>query len=115
CKRIGFIPSCKKGRFFSLFLALKLDCNPRCNNSVCCLFARLKVSSGRMGSNSSLSVSSRPDPQDSWELLKPASPVSSAAARSVCLFFIFNIRYFLFSISSPCICDDLCSVLKENV
>ncbi|MEQ2286814.1 hypothetical protein AMECASPLE_006237 [Ameca splendens] len=42
--------------------------------------ARLKVTSGRMGSNSSLSVSSRPDPQDSWELLKPASPVSSAAA-----------------------------------
>ncbi|XP_036966047.1 band 4.1-like protein 5 isoform X2 [Acanthopagrus latus] len=39
---------------------------------------RLKVRSGRMGSNSSLSVSSRPDIQDSWDLLKPASLVSSA-------------------------------------
>uniref|UniRef100_A0A096MAS9 Band 4.1-like protein 5 n=1 Tax=Poecilia formosa TaxID=48698 RepID=A0A096MAS9_POEFO len=42
--------------------------------------ARLKVRTGRLGSNSSLSVSSRPDPQDSWDLLKPASLVSSAAA-----------------------------------
>ncbi|XP_070694169.1 band 4.1-like protein 5 isoform X2 [Pempheris klunzingeri] len=42
--------------------------------------ARLKVRSGRMGSNSSLSVSSRPDIQDSWDLLKPASQVSSAGA-----------------------------------
>ncbi|XP_030284512.1 band 4.1-like protein 5 isoform X3 [Sparus aurata] len=40
--------------------------------------ARLKVRSGRMGSNSSLTVSSRPDIQDSWDLLKPASLVSSA-------------------------------------
>ncbi|XP_071328597.1 band 4.1-like protein 5 [Trachinotus anak] len=39
--------------------------------------ARLKVRTGRMGSNSSLSVSSRPDAQD---LLKPASLVSSAGA-----------------------------------
>uniref|UniRef100_A0A671VRG2 Erythrocyte membrane protein band 4.1 like 5 n=1 Tax=Sparus aurata TaxID=8175 RepID=A0A671VRG2_SPAAU len=48
--------------------------------------ARLKVRSGRMGSNSSLTVSSRPDIQDSWDLLKPASLVSSAGTRSVCLF-----------------------------
>ncbi|KAK5861388.1 hypothetical protein PBY51_022791 [Eleginops maclovinus] len=41
---------------------------------------RLKVRTGRMGSNSSLSVSSRPDNQDSWDLLKPASVVSSAGA-----------------------------------
>ncbi|XP_043987940.1 band 4.1-like protein 5 isoform X4 [Gambusia affinis] len=40
---------------------------------------RLRVRTGRMGSNSSLSVSSRPDPQDSWDLLKPASLVTSAA------------------------------------
>ncbi|KAM6979063.1 band 4.1-like protein 5 isoform 1-T1 [Tautogolabrus adspersus] len=42
--------------------------------------SRLKVRTGRMGSNSSLSVSSRPDIQDSWDLLKPASVVSSAGA-----------------------------------
>lgn len=41
---------------------------------------RLKVRTGRMGSNSSLTVSSRPDIQDSWDLLKPASLVSSAGA-----------------------------------
>ncbi|XP_026231677.1 band 4.1-like protein 5 isoform X2 [Anabas testudineus] len=41
--------------------------------------ARLKVRTGRMGSNSSLSVSSRLDIQESWDLLKPASLVSSAA------------------------------------
>ncbi|KAG7241751.1 hypothetical protein INR49_025216 [Caranx melampygus] len=40
--------------------------------------ARLKIRTGRMGSNSSLSVSSRPDTQDSWDLLKPSSLVSSA-------------------------------------
>nr|XP_046260490.1 band 4.1-like protein 5 isoform X2 [Scatophagus argus] len=40
---------------------------------------RLKVRTGRMGSNSSLSVSSRPDIQESWDLLKPASLVSPAA------------------------------------
>ncbi|XP_029968713.1 band 4.1-like protein 5 [Salarias fasciatus] len=40
--------------------------------------ARLKARTGRMGSNSSLSVSGRPDVQDSWDLLKPASLVSSA-------------------------------------
>ncbi|XP_056915028.1 band 4.1-like protein 5 isoform X1 [Takifugu flavidus] len=34
--------------------------------------ARLKVRTGRMGSNSSLSVSSRPDLQESWDLLKPS-------------------------------------------
>ncbi|XP_044221808.1 band 4.1-like protein 5 isoform X2 [Thunnus albacares] len=39
---------------------------------------RLKVRTGRMGSNSSLTVSSRPDIQESWDLLKPASLVSSA-------------------------------------
>lgn len=42
--------------------------------------ARLKVRTGRMGSNSSLSISGPPDIQDSWELLKPASLVSSAGA-----------------------------------
>ncbi|XP_059198444.1 band 4.1-like protein 5 isoform X2 [Centropristis striata] len=42
--------------------------------------ARLKVRTGRLGSNSSLTVSSRPDIQDSWDLLKPASLVSSAGA-----------------------------------
>uniref|UniRef100_A0A3P8SMK7 Erythrocyte membrane protein band 4.1 like 5 n=1 Tax=Amphiprion percula TaxID=161767 RepID=A0A3P8SMK7_AMPPE len=47
--------------------------------------AALKVRTGRLGSNSSLSVSSRPDIQDSWDLLKPASLVSSAGARLVCL------------------------------
>ncbi|XP_076603017.1 band 4.1-like protein 5 isoform X2 [Chaetodon auriga] len=41
---------------------------------------RLKVRTGRMGSNSSLSVSTRPDIQDSWDLLKPASLASSAGA-----------------------------------
>uniref|UniRef100_A0A8C3G9Z9 Erythrocyte membrane protein band 4.1 like 5 n=1 Tax=Cyclopterus lumpus TaxID=8103 RepID=A0A8C3G9Z9_CYCLU len=46
--------------------------------------ARLKVRAGRLGSNSSLSVSSRPEIQDSWDLLKSASLVSSAGARSVC-------------------------------
>lgn len=45
--------------------------------------SRLKVRTGRMGSNSSLSVSSR---QDSWDLLKPASLVSSAGARSVSVY-----------------------------
>ncbi|KAK9537367.1 hypothetical protein VZT92_004994 [Zoarces viviparus] len=39
--------------------------------------ARLKV---RMGSNSSLSVSTRPEIQDSWDLLKSASLVSAAGA-----------------------------------
>ncbi|XP_019738028.1 band 4.1-like protein 5 isoform X2 [Hippocampus comes] len=39
---------------------------------------RLKSRTSRMGSNSSLSVSSRPDIQDSWELLKSSSMVSSA-------------------------------------
>uniref|UniRef100_H3C844 Band 4.1-like protein 5 n=1 Tax=Tetraodon nigroviridis TaxID=99883 RepID=H3C844_TETNG len=33
---------------------------------------RLKARAGRMGSNSSLSVSGRPDLQESWDLLKPA-------------------------------------------
>ncbi|XP_047457187.1 band 4.1-like protein 5 isoform X1 [Mugil cephalus] len=42
--------------------------------------ARLKVRTGRLGSNSSLSVSNRPDVQDSWDLLKPASLVSPAGA-----------------------------------
>uniref|UniRef100_A0A8C9YKA7 Erythrocyte membrane protein band 4.1 like 5 n=1 Tax=Sander lucioperca TaxID=283035 RepID=A0A8C9YKA7_SANLU len=42
--------------------------------------ARLKVRTGRMGSNSSLSVSGRSDIQDSRDLLKPASLVSSAGA-----------------------------------
>ncbi|XP_057708032.1 band 4.1-like protein 5 [Corythoichthys intestinalis] len=40
--------------------------------------SRLKSRPGRMGSNSSLPVSSRPDIQDSWELLKTSSLVSSA-------------------------------------
>lgn len=47
---------------------------------------RLKVRTGRLGSNSSLSVSSRPEIQDSWDLLKSTSLVSSAGARSVCVF-----------------------------
>ncbi|XP_031714233.1 band 4.1-like protein 5 isoform X1 [Anarrhichthys ocellatus] len=42
--------------------------------------ARLRVRTGRMGSNSSLSVSTRPEIQDSWDLLKSASLVSSAGA-----------------------------------
>lgn len=42
--------------------------------------ARLKVRTGRMGSNSSLTIIGRPETQDSWELLKPASLVSSAGA-----------------------------------
>ncbi|KAM9364652.1 band 4.1-like protein 5 [Pholidichthys leucotaenia] len=42
--------------------------------------ARLKVRTGRMGSNPSLSVSSRPDIQESWDLLKPTSLISSAGA-----------------------------------
>ncbi|KAF3842913.1 hypothetical protein F7725_001762 [Dissostichus mawsoni] len=42
--------------------------------------AALKVRTGRMGSNSSLTVVSRPDNQDSWDLLKPASLGSSAGA-----------------------------------
>ncbi|XP_053295558.1 band 4.1-like protein 5 isoform X1 [Pleuronectes platessa] len=42
--------------------------------------ARLNVGTGRLGSNSSLSVSSRPDTQDSWDLLKTAPLVSSAGA-----------------------------------
>lgn len=44
--------------------------------------ARLKVRTGRLGSNSSLSVSSRPDVQDSWDLLKPASSLVSSAGAS---------------------------------
>ncbi|XP_063353480.1 band 4.1-like protein 5 isoform X4 [Pelmatolapia mariae] len=44
--------------------------------------ARLKVRSGRMGSNSSLCVSSRPDVQDTWDLLKPASSLVSSAGAS---------------------------------
>uniref|UniRef100_A0A3B5AV88 Erythrocyte membrane protein band 4.1 like 5 n=1 Tax=Stegastes partitus TaxID=144197 RepID=A0A3B5AV88_9TELE len=74
--------------------ALKTDCfMHKCdyvdnlqgtNSSWCCLSARMKVRTGRLGSNSSLSVSSsRPDIQDSWDLLKPASLVCSAGARSV--------------------------------
>lgn len=47
--------------------------------------SRLKVRTGRMGSNSSLTVVSRPDNQDSWDLLKPASLGSSAGVRSVCV------------------------------
>uniref|UniRef100_A0A669D3I4 Erythrocyte membrane protein band 4.1 like 5 n=1 Tax=Oreochromis niloticus TaxID=8128 RepID=A0A669D3I4_ORENI len=62
--------------------ALKVRNRPRDKN--CNLqeaSARLKVRSGRMGSNSSLCVSSRPDVQDTWDLLKPApSLVSSAGA-----------------------------------
>nr|XP_040058509.1 band 4.1-like protein 5 isoform X2 [Gasterosteus aculeatus aculeatus] len=42
--------------------------------------ARLKVRTGRLGSNSSLSISSRPEIQDSWDLLKSASLVCSAGA-----------------------------------
>ncbi|XP_037645245.1 band 4.1-like protein 5 isoform X3 [Sebastes umbrosus] len=42
--------------------------------------ARLKVRTGRLGSNSSLTVSSRPDIQESWELLKQSSMVTSAGA-----------------------------------
>uniref|UniRef100_A0A667Z778 Erythrocyte membrane protein band 4.1 like 5 n=1 Tax=Myripristis murdjan TaxID=586833 RepID=A0A667Z778_9TELE len=45
--------------------------------------ARLKVRTGRMGSNSSLTTSSRTDKQDSWDLLKPTTLVSSAGTRSV--------------------------------
>lgn len=41
---------------------------------------RLKVRTGRLGSNSSLTVSGRSDIQESWDLLKPASLVSSAGA-----------------------------------
>ncbi|XP_035764909.1 band 4.1-like protein 5 [Neolamprologus brichardi] len=44
--------------------------------------ARLKVRSGRMGSNSSLCVSSRPDVQDTWDLLKPPSSLVSSAGAS---------------------------------
>ncbi|XP_061697811.1 band 4.1-like protein 5 isoform X3 [Syngnathoides biaculeatus] len=40
--------------------------------------SRLRLRTGRLGSNSSLSVSTRPDVQDSWDLLKPSSLVSSA-------------------------------------
>lgn len=43
--------------------------------------ARLKVRTSRLGSNSSLSVSSRPDIQDSWDLLKPASSAGTSAER----------------------------------
>lgn len=36
-----------------------------------------------MGSNSSLSVSGRPDLQESWDLLKPALSFCAAGVRSV--------------------------------
>uniref|UniRef100_A0A4W6G9T9 Erythrocyte membrane protein band 4.1 like 5 n=1 Tax=Lates calcarifer TaxID=8187 RepID=A0A4W6G9T9_LATCA len=55
-----------------------------------CNLQDASVRTGRLGSNSSLSVSSRPDTQDSWDLLKPASLVSSAGARSVCLLLCIN-------------------------
>lgn len=42
--------------------------------------ARLKVRSGRMGSNSSLSLSGRPERQESWDLLKPTLLSSGAGA-----------------------------------
>uniref|UniRef100_A0A669C7H3 Erythrocyte membrane protein band 4.1 like 5 n=1 Tax=Oreochromis niloticus TaxID=8128 RepID=A0A669C7H3_ORENI len=65
--------------------ALKVRNRPRDKN--CNLqeaSARLKVRSGRMGSNSSLCVSSRPDVQDTWDLLKPApSLVSSRLAEDL--------------------------------
>ncbi|XP_061547438.1 band 4.1-like protein 5 isoform X2 [Phycodurus eques] len=47
------------------------NCNLQENSS------RLKLRTGRMGSNSSLSGSTRPDIQDSWDLLKSSSLVSS--------------------------------------
>ncbi|KAM3835922.1 band 4.1-like protein 5 [Diretmus argenteus] len=45
--------------------------------------ARLKVRCGRLDSNSSLSVGGRPDRQESWDVLKTTTLVSSAAAASV--------------------------------
>lgn len=38
---------------------------------------------GRMGSNSSLSVSSRADLQESWDLLRPTLSLCAAGLRSV--------------------------------
>lgn len=59
-----------------------------------CLSARLKVRTGGLGSNSSLSVSSRPDVQDAWDLLKPSSSlVSSAGARSARVFVQTNLFF----------------------
>lgn len=69
--RIILVPSCESSFFFSLHIKLSVS--------------RLKVRTGRMGSNSSLSVGSRPDIQESWDLLKPASLFSSAGARLVCV------------------------------
>uniref|UniRef100_A0A667Z783 Erythrocyte membrane protein band 4.1 like 5 n=1 Tax=Myripristis murdjan TaxID=586833 RepID=A0A667Z783_9TELE len=60
--------------------------------------ARLKVRTGRMGSNSSLTTSSRTDKQDSWDLLKPTTLVSSAGTRSVCV----------------CVCVCVCACPRDN-
>ncbi|KAJ8012633.1 hypothetical protein DPEC_G00044910 [Dallia pectoralis] len=47
------------------------------------VFPRLKVRSGRLGSNSSLSLTGRPEKQESWELLKPTLLTSTGASVEV--------------------------------
>uniref|UniRef100_H2SHW8 Erythrocyte membrane protein band 4.1 like 5 n=1 Tax=Takifugu rubripes TaxID=31033 RepID=H2SHW8_TAKRU len=53
--------------------------------------ARLKVRTGRMGSNSSLSVSSRPDLQESWDLLKPSLSFCATGVRSVIQIMVVSV------------------------
>ncbi|XP_028969216.1 band 4.1-like protein 5 isoform X3 [Esox lucius] len=45
--------------------------------------SRLKVRSGRMGSNSSLSLTGRPEKQESWDLFKPTLLTSAGASVEV--------------------------------
>lgn len=46
-----------------------------------------------MGSNSSLSVGSRPDLQESWDLLKPSLSFCAAGVRSVLQIMLAPIDY----------------------
>uniref|UniRef100_H2SHX1 Erythrocyte membrane protein band 4.1 like 5 n=1 Tax=Takifugu rubripes TaxID=31033 RepID=H2SHX1_TAKRU len=46
---------------------------------------------GRMGSNSSLSVSSRPDLQESWDLLKPSLSFCATGVRSVIQIMVVSV------------------------
>lgn len=74
--------------------------------------ARLKVRTGRMGSNSSLSVGSRPDIPDAWELLKPASLVSSAGTSAERL--AEDLSPSLPKMPSECVADGLAPKVKAE-
>ncbi|KAM7407737.1 hypothetical protein PAMA_003469 [Pampus argenteus] len=73
---------------------------------------RLKVRTGRLGSNSSLSVSGRPDIQESWELLKPASLLPSAGASAERL--AEDLNPLLPKMPSECVSEGLALKVKAE-